>query len=95
MLNLEKVEIDNFLNSLEYSLSRRVQAVTITVLHGLPQPTLTIEQAIEYIQNYSGTQNSSIPILQYEIDIRYNTGDIIHAIFQHKAEAINFLRTFS
>jgi hypothetical protein len=35
------------------------------------------------------------PILKYEVDIRYNNGDLIHAIFQDRAEAIKFLITFA
>jgi hypothetical protein len=55
----------------------------------------TVEQAIEYIQNYADTQPTPAPVSKYEIDIRYNNGDVIHALFQHKAEAIRFLGTFT
>ncbi len=95
LLSLEKNEIDNFINSLEHSFSRQVQGVTVTVLHGLRQQISTIEQAIEYVQNYIDTQTSIAPALKYEIDIRYNNGDVIHAIFQQNTQAINFLRTFT
>ncbi|MBW4598654.1 MAG: hypothetical protein KME29_03345 [Calothrix sp. FI2-JRJ7] len=59
------------------------------------QQVSTIENAIAYVQNYSTIQTTLIPILKYEIDIRYNNGDVIHAIFQDKAEAIKFLMTFA
>lgn len=95
LLNIEKNSIDNFINTLNQSFSRRLQGVTATVLHGLSQPMATIEEAIEYIENYQETQPTLAPALKYEIDIRYNNGDVIHAIFQHKAEAIRFLRTFA
>ncbi|MEG4396136.1 hypothetical protein QUB30_27500 [Microcoleus sp. BROC3] len=73
----------------------RVQGVNVTVLHGFSQQIATIEQAIEYLHNYSDPQPSPTPVQKYEIDIRYNNGDTIHAIFQQKAEAIRFLRTFA
>jgi hypothetical protein len=95
LLNIEKNSIDNFMNTLNQSFSRQVQGVTATVLHGLSQPMATIEEAIEYIENYQESQPTLAPALKYEIDIRYNNGDVIHAIFQHKAEAIRFLRTFA
>ncbi|MBD2185451.1 DNA methylase [Planktothrix sp. FACHB-1355] len=95
LLSLEKVSIDSFINSLHQSFSRRIQGVTVTVLHGLPQQITNIEQAIEYIENYADTQPTPASALKYEVDIRYNNGDLIHAILQTKAETIRFLRTFA
>ncbi len=95
ILAVEKIRIDRFMNTLIQSLSRRVEWVSVTVLHGLPQPIATIDRAIEYIQTYAENQPSPAPALKYEIDIRYNNGDAIRAIFQNKAEAIKFLRTFA
>ena len=69
--------------------------MNVTVLHGFSQQIATIEQAIEYLHNDSDSQPSPTPVQKYEIDIRYNNGDTIHAIFQQKAEAIRFLRTFA
>lgn len=95
LLSLEKFRIDNFINTLNQSFSRRVQGVSVTVLHGLMRQIPTVEQAIEYIQNYADTQPTAAPVSKYEIDIRYNNGDVIHALFQDKAEAIRFLGTFT
>lgn len=94
LLNLERVKINNFINTLEQTISRRIQSVNVIILHGLSQQISNIESAIEYIQRYPQTQPISIPPLKYEIDIRYDNGSIIHAIFQSKLEAIRFLRTF-
>jgi hypothetical protein len=94
LLSLEKVKINNFIDTLQHSFSRLIQQVNIIVLHGLSQQVATIENAIEYIYNYLDTQSTSAPALKYEIDIRYNNGDVIHAIFQKKTEALKFLRTF-
>lgn len=94
LLSLEKVKINNFIDTLQYSFSRLIQQVNIIVLHGLSQQVATIDNAIEYIHNYLDAQSTSAPALKYEIDIRYNNGDVIHAIFQNKTEALKFLRTF-
>lgn len=94
LLSLEKVKINNFIDTLQHSFSRLIQQVNIIVLHGLSQQVATIQNAIEYIHNYLDTQSTSAPALKYEIDIRYNNGDVIHAIFQNKTEALKFLRTF-
>ncbi|MEH2031650.1 MAG: hypothetical protein V7K67_18650 [Nostoc sp.] len=94
MLSLEKFQIDKFINTLEQSFARLVQQVNIIVLHGQCQQTATVENAIEYIHNYPDNQPTLAPPLKYEIDIRYNNGDLIHAIFNNKIEALKFLRTF-
>jgi len=94
ILSLEKTKIDKFINSLEQSFARIVQTVTVIVLHGISHQSATIYNAIEYIQDYSDNLPTTALVLKYEIDIRYNNGDTIHAIFQNKNEAIKFLRTF-
>jgi hypothetical protein len=94
LLNIERSNIDNFVNTLQQSFARQVQGVTVIILHGLSQQIANVENAIAYIQNYQDNLSISTPVLKYEIDIRYNNGDIIQAIFQSKVEAIKFLRTF-
>ncbi|MDZ8187980.1 MAG: hypothetical protein RMX96_24405 [Nostoc sp. ChiSLP02] len=94
ILTLEKSQIDKFINTLVQSFARLVQQVNVIILHGLSQQISTINNAIEYIHNYSDNQPTFAPALKYEIEIRYNNGDIIHAIFQNKVEALKFLRTF-
>jgi hypothetical protein len=91
----EKTEMEEFLEALEASLSRGVLGFTITVLHGQPQQLGTVAEAIAYIQTYQETKGSRTPALKYEIDVRYNNGDVIHGIFQVKSDAITFLQTFA
>jgi hypothetical protein len=81
-----------FLESLDASLSRRIMGITIAVLHGRPQQIATIAEAIDYLQSYEDSQPTTAPVLRYEIDVRYNNGDVIHGIFQDKNAAITFLR---
>jgi hypothetical protein len=95
LLSIEKASIDNFISTLEQSFSRRVQGISVIVLHGLVRQIATVDLAIEYVQNYAETQGTPAPVSKYEIEIRYNNGDVIHAIFQAKVEAIRFLQTFA
>jgi len=37
---------------------------------------------------------TAAPAAKYEIDVRYNAGDVIHAIFQNKVDALKFLQSF-
>ena len=52
----------------------------------------TPQDAINYIQRYPEAKGSVAPATKYEIDIRYNTGDTIHAICQSKGDAVKFLK---
>lgn len=81
-----------FLEILDAALSRRIESITVFVLHGQPQQIATIAEAIDYLQSYPDTQPSSAPAARYEIGVRFNNGDVIHGIFQTKDAAISFLR---
>ncbi len=83
-----------FLAALNASLSRGVQGITVAVLHGKPQQIATAAEAIAYLQNYSDGEGCAAPASKYEIHVRYNTGDVIDALFQQKEDAIRFLQGF-
>jgi hypothetical protein len=51
-------------------------------------------EAITYLQSYRDIQGCEAPASKFEIHVRYNTGDVIDAIFQQKAHAITFLQSF-
>ncbi|HEY7310685.1 MAG TPA: hypothetical protein VH643_15080 [Gemmataceae bacterium] len=81
-----------FLETLNASLTRRIESITVVVLHGQPQRITTIAEAIDYLQSYPDMNPSSAPATRFEIAVRYNNGDVIHGIFQTKDDAIHFLR---
>ena len=87
--------MQQFLVTLEASLSRGVQGVTVIVLHGSPQQLPTVQHAIDYLLRYDDSRPFTAPALKYEVDLRYNNGDLIHAVFQQKTEAIRFLQTYA
>lgn len=86
--------ISQFLATLNASLARGVQGISVIVLHGAPQQLANVQDAIAYLQGYEDTRASAARALKYEIDVRYSNGDVIHGIFQEKGEAIRFLQTF-
>jgi hypothetical protein len=91
----EEPPLEQFLTALESSLSRGVLGITVVVFHGDPQQWPSAQEAIAYLQSYDESQSSPAPALKYEVDVRYNNGDVIHGIFQEKSEAIRFLQTFA
>lgn len=94
LIETENDEIDRFFGELVKSLSRQIMSVTIIILHGTPFNINSIRKAIDYINDYGPNQKDFSEILKYEVDVKYNNGDIIHAIFQNKSEAVRFLKTF-
>ncbi len=91
----DEPSLNQFTAALEASLSRGVQGVTVVVLHGQPQNLTTAVEAIDYLQGYPDTQGCAAPASKYEVHVRYNTGDVIDAIFQRKEDAIKFLQSFA
>ena len=87
--------LKDFLAALEASLSRGVQGITVVVLHGQPQHLATAAEAVAYLQRYADSQRGEAPASKFEIHVRYNTGDVIDAIFQRKEDAIQFLQSFA
>jgi hypothetical protein len=83
-----------FVAALNASFSRGVQGITVVVLHGQPQQLATAAEAVAYLQTYQDNQGCAAPASKFEIHVRYNTGDIIDAIFQQKDDAITFLQSF-
>ena len=93
LLQVEKTQIDRFFQELRRSLSRRVMGITVSILHGQPKEISSVQDAITYIERYRA-ESASQPILKYELHVRYNNGDTIHAVFDSKKEAVAFLKTF-
>jgi hypothetical protein len=91
----DKPPLEDFLAALDKSLSRRVQGVTVAVLHGSPKQMPTAAEAIAYIQGYTDSHGTGESVLKYEIYVRYNTGDGIQGTFNHKDDAIRFLKNFA
>ena len=54
---------------------------------------VTLEQEIEFINNYA--QKGALPILKYEITIKYNNGDKIEASFKDTHSTIEFLGSYN
>jgi len=84
----------HFLETLNASLSRGVQGITVVVLHGEPRQMATAAEAIAYLHSYADAAGCVAPASKYEVHVRYNTGDVIDAIFQKKEDAVKFLESF-
>jgi hypothetical protein len=90
LVRLNKKEVANFILSLTNSAVRQIEQVWVLPLHGQQSQLTSIAEAISFIRSYS-EQTPALPLLKYEIIIKYNTGDRIEASFHDKKDAIAFL----
>lgn len=93
LAEINKREVDGFLEALERSITRQIKIIRVLPLHGIAVDWKSIEEAINFIEGYNekGVAN---PISRYEVQIHYSNGDKIEAQFNEKDSAIEFLETF-
>ncbi len=85
--------IDQFIGALTAAVSRQIDRVIILALHGITQEVMTITDAIKFIESYDDDGKPG-PFERFEIQVRYNNGDIVEGRFKEKDTAIEFLRTY-
>jgi len=85
--------VREFINALTAAVSRRIERIIILPLHGTSEELLTIDDAIAFLRGYDDTDGGK-PVRRYEIQIRYNNGDVIEGKFADKESAVEFLRTY-
>lgn len=93
LLALNKKEVDDFFADLLASISRYIESVFVFPLHGKEFTLNTVQDAIEFLKEYT-EEGVHHPIIKYEIIVRYNTGDKIDASFKDKKNAIDFLQKY-
>jgi hypothetical protein len=94
LLKQNEKNIKDFSAEIEKSINRSVVAVTITPLHGLTNSLETITAAITFIKNYIEPTKKSMPLMRYEIRVKYCNGDKIEGQFQEKESAVTFLECY-
>ena len=87
-------ETEKFVNALNGRLARQIQHVTVTVLHGRGRDLTTVVDAIDYIEHYAATAVADTPAAKFDVQVRYNNGDIIGGVFHERGDAIAYLKKF-
>ena len=77
------------------SLETTIAEVLLVPIHGSPHIVPSISDAIQYITNYNESSKELIPILRYEVTVRYSNGDEYTMKCADKSKAIQFLRQYS
>ena len=86
--------INQFFKSLDSSLSRKAQSVTIFNLYGKRRDCRNIQSAIKAVQQ-APQESKGAKFVRFEIAVEFNNGDKIEGRFSSKKEALSFLRLFS
>ena len=90
-------DINRFLELLEASLTRKVQSVRAPVLRGHVVEVYDAESAIEYLieeRKSSHLRDDESERESFEVQIRFNNGAKVDAVFPVRQEAIAFLSGF-
>lgn len=87
-----KNKLDALANVIEESLDQQVTQILVVPIHGKGQILLSVDNAVDFIQNYD--EDSKAPILRYEITIKYTNGDEFTMKCDNKLKAIQFLNGF-
>jgi len=87
-------DINVFLKELSSAVLRQIERIVICALHGRVHEVTTVADAIEFIEAYSDVGSHALPVQKYEIQVRYNNGNVIDGRFVDKESAVAFLRTY-
>ncbi len=95
LLRLNKGQVTSFFEDLEKCVSRYIISVQVIALHGDSQELDSIQKAIDFIESYSNPTNGKLPLVKYEITIKYNNGDKVEGTFNGKDDTLEFLKSYS
>ena len=93
LINDNEALITPFITRLESAMTRRIERISITPLHGRCYVLNTIEEAVDFLTAYNETECRD-PLCQYIIDIRYNNGDKIEVCFNDRQNSLDFLQDY-
>jgi hypothetical protein len=87
-------QVSEFLTALSATVLRQVERIVVLALHGESQEMATIDDAIQFIESYDAASGVAKKVERFEIQVRYNNGNLIEGKFKDKAGAIEFLRSY-
>lgn len=93
LFRLNSKEVKEFFGNLEKAVVRYITSVAITPLHGESSNLSNVKTAIEFIRSYQEI-NDKLPVLKYEIIIKYNNGNKVEGTFKDNESAIEFLGSY-
>ncbi len=93
LVKAHRPSVEGFIKSLAVAVSRQIERIVVLVLHGALHEVLTIDDAIHFIEGYDNDGRAQ-PVERFEIEVRYNNGDLVAGKFKDKAGAVEFLMSY-
>ncbi len=85
-------QLESLVEALCNSLDTVITEVIVIPIHGVPQICESIEMAVNFIMWYN--EKNVVPILRYEIIVKYNNGEEYTMGCSDKRKAIQFLNQY-
>jgi hypothetical protein len=93
LLEAHEDDVRRFMAALEKVVLRQIERIVILPLHGGSTELATVDEAIKFIKDYN-EMTCNKPLKRYEIQVRYNNGNVIEGKFKDKASAVEFLQAY-
>lgn len=90
LLSLNKNQINNFFTALEKAISKKIDRLYLIPLHGRTYEFRTIDELISFVHEYKG-DIENLPLVKYEVFVKYTNGSEIKSQFKEKEEIYAFL----
>ncbi|MEM9156280.1 MAG: DNA methylase [Cyanobacteria bacterium P01_F01_bin.33] len=92
VVSLSSQEVNTFKSTLEEALDRQIQQIIIAPLYGSNSVFPTIDEAIDYLDNFDTDEiPEDIELMKIYIQIRYSNGDNVSGEFSTNKAATEFL----
>lgn len=94
LLSLNESQIGGFLSALDKALGKRIDRLYLIPLHGQTYEFRTTEELVSFVREYKD-DGASLPLIRYEIFVKYTNGSEIRSQFQDREEIYVFLEYIS
>lgn len=92
IVTLSSQEVNKFKTNLKNALDRQIQQIVIAPLYGINNIFATIDDAIQYLNNFDSNEiPENIELMKIYIQVRYSNGDNISGEFSTNEAATDFL----
>lgn len=92
IINSSLQEVNKFKNKLKDALDRQIQRIVIAPLYGINNIFVTIDDAIDYLNNFDSDEKpNNIELMKIYIQVWYTNGDNVSGEFSTNEAATEFL----
>lgn len=94
LLSLNESQISGFLTALDKALGKRIDRLYLIPLHGQTYEFRTTDELVSFVHEYKD-DGASLPLVRFEIFVKYTNGSEIRSQFQDREEIYAFLEYIS